>query len=102
MLRKFLIAALLFSVAPIASGFETKWWQSWDNYPKVPKVTAAQAKMLVSSGEKVVLVYSGYKVQSVACGSLVIPFNFVPPNADGSRINLTAIPKDWWVLVYCP
>jgi hypothetical protein len=102
MIKKIIIAALLFSMTPLLPGLEKMWWESWDNFPQVPKVTAAQAKMIVSGGQKAVLVYSGYKVQAVVCGSLVIPFQFVPPNADGSRINLASIPKDYWVLVYCP
>jgi hypothetical protein len=101
MIRKLIISALFIFAVPLLQGVEKKWWQSWDNFPKVPKITAAQAKMLITGGEKAVLVYSGYKVQSIVCGSLVIPYNLVPPSADGSRLNLTSIPKDYWILVYC-
>lgn len=78
------------------------WWKTWSNFPKVPKISATEAKAVVLRGEKALFVYSGYKVPETVCGSVHIPYTLVPPNADGSRINLAAVPKDYWIFCYCP
>ncbi len=82
--------------------YAQKWWRSWETPPKVPEITAKMAKDLLLSGEKAVFVYAGYDVPEMVCGSLYIPYTLVPPYADGSRINLSSIPKDWWIFCYCP
>jgi hypothetical protein len=78
---------------------EKKWWQEWPRFPKGNRITAKQVKQLQQAGSKMVFVYSGYEVNEVVCGSLIIPYNKVPPEADGSRIRVR-IPKDWWVMCY--
>ncbi len=102
MIKKAIITLLLMSVSQVLAGAEKEWWRKWDNFPNVPKISAAQTKALMLSGEKIVLVYSGYRVPEIVCGSLTIPYTLVPPNANGARVNLSMIPKDWWVLCYCP
>jgi hypothetical protein len=102
MIKKILIFSMIAAMPQFLIGFEKKWWQKWDNFPDVPTITAAQAKQIMLSGEKTLFIYGGYKVSEVVCGSLIIPFNLVPPNDDGSRVNLAAIPKDSWILCYCP
>lgn len=102
MIKKTVILALLIFIPQLLAGAEKEWWQKWDNFPSVPKISAAQTKALMLSGEKIVLIYSGYSVTETVCGSLAIPYTLVPPNANGARVNLSKIPKDWWVLCYCP
>ena len=76
-------------------------WQKWDNFPKVPKITAKEVKNLMLAGEKIVFVYAGYEVDQVVCGSYYIPYTKVPPNNDGSTVNFR-ISKDYWIMCYCP
>ena len=75
------------------------WWQQWDNYPTVPKITAGEVKTMMLAGEKIVFVYAGYAVKEIVCGSYYIPYTKVPPNSDGSGVNFK-IPKDYWVMCY--
>jgi len=79
-----------------------QWWREWETHPKVPEISASVAKKLVLAGEKVLFVYAGYSVPRKLCGSLTIPYTLVPPSADGSRLNLSNIPKDSWIFCYCP
>lgn len=102
MIKSILIALFMACTVTMAPGFEKQWWEQWDNFPNVPRITAAQAKQIMLSGERAVFIYGGYKIDEIVCGSLIIPFNMLPPYADGSRVNITSIPKDWWVLCYCP
>ena len=102
-MTKFLVASIILANALLPSVAAQKaWWQTWDNFPKVPRIVAADVKTLVLSGQKAIFVYSGYKVPETVCGSVVIPYTLVPPNADGSRIVLDSIPKDYWIFCYCP
>lgn len=85
-----------------SAGPQKAWWQEWSNFPKAPRISAADVKTLVLGGEKALFVYSGYKVPEQVCGSVYIPYTLVPPNADGSRVRLDSIPKDYWIFCYCP
>jgi len=78
---------------------EKKWWEKWDPFPKVRRITAKQVKYLMQKDEKIVYIYSGYKIDKIVCGSLVLPYTAVPPYGDGSKIKLR-IPKDWWLMCY--
>lgn len=78
---------------------EEQWWKKWPSHPDVPRITAKEVKALIMAGEKVLLVYAGYKIEKVICGSIVIPYTLVPPNSDGSRVKLR-IPKDYWIMCY--
>ena len=80
---------------------QEEWWQKWDNYPKVPKITASQVKQYMLSGEKIIFVYAGYEVDQVVCGSLYIPYTKVPPSGDGSTVTIP-VPKNYWIMCYCP
>ncbi len=84
---------------------EKQWWEKWDRFPKedkAPRIMPNEVKKLMMAGEKMVFVYTGFDVEKVVCGSLYIPYLLVPPEHDGSRINLKPVPKDWWVMCYCP
>ncbi len=87
--------------AQVSLGKEKEWWEEWDNYPKVPRITAKEVKQLMLAGEKVVFVYAGYEVDTVVCGSLFIPYTKVPPHGDGSSVNIS-VSKDYWIMCYCP
>jgi len=100
--KKLFLSAAMICCCLVSVGFSKEWWQTWDNFPKVPKISAATAKELVTSGQKVIFIYAGYKVSEKLCGSGAIPYTLVPPNANGSRVDLRAIPKDYWILCYCP
>ena len=76
-----------------------QWWQKWDSHPRVPKITAGEVKNMMLAGEKIVFVYAGYEVDQVVCGSFYIPYTKVPPNSDGSSVNIR-FPKDYWVMCY--
>jgi hypothetical protein len=104
MIMRVLTTVLLAASCLFSAGGQSQkqWWQTWSNFPKVPKISADIAKKLVLSGEKAVFVYAGYKVDEFVCGSMELPYTLVPPNADGSRVNLSAVPKDAWVFCYCP
>lgn len=92
-----LIVAMLILISNVA--YAQEWWQTWDNYPKVPRITAKEVKQLMMVGEKMVFVYAGYEVDQVVCGSHYIPYTRVPPNSDGSTVNFK-IPKDYWIMCY--
>jgi hypothetical protein len=90
----FLILILISTVA-----YCQEWWQTWDSYPKVPRITAREVKKMMLAGEKIIFVYAGYKVDTVVCGSFYIPYTKVPPNSDGSSVNIR-FPKDYWIICY--
>jgi hypothetical protein len=97
------IIALIFSIIIFTSSsiYAQEWWQKWDNYPKVPKITAKEVKQMMLNGEKIVFVYAGYEVDKVVCGSFYIPYTNVPPNSDGSMVNFK-ISTNYWIMCYCP
>lgn len=79
-------------------------WRNWDAYPKgsdAPRYTADRIQDLVLAGEKMVFIYAGYETGKVVCGSIYLPYTLVPPSGSGSRVNLN-IPKDTWMVAYCP
>jgi len=90
----FLILTLISNLS-----YAQEWWQTWDNFPKVPRITASEVKKMMLAGEKIVFVYAGYEVDQVVCGSFYIPYTKVPPNSDGSSVNIR-FPKDYWVMCY--
>jgi L-asparagine transporter-like permease len=92
-----LIFSILVLISTVAYGQE--WWQKWDNYPKVPRITAKEVKNLMLAGEKIVFVYAGYEISQVVCGSFYIPYTKVPPCSDGSTVNFK-IPKNYWIMCY--
>jgi hypothetical protein len=75
------------------------WWKAWNRYPNVPRITGPEIKAVLSAREPFVFVYAGYQIHTIVCGSLIIPYTFVPPYADGSRVKLT-LPKDMWIFAY--
>ena len=79
-------------------------WKSWDMFPKgsaAPRYTADQIQKLLLSGEKMVLIYAGYRTDTVICGSMYLPYRWVPPVGSGAQVNLN-VPKDTWMVAYCP
>jgi hypothetical protein len=92
-----LIFLILFFISNVTSAQE--WWQKWEVYPKVPKISAKEVKERYLAGEKMVFVYGGYEVKEVVCRSLIIPYTLVPPSNDGSSVNYQ-IPLDYWILCY--
>ena len=99
-MMKFLVAlSLLIAILVPAHADAQKWWELWDDFPKVPKITAREVKNMMLAGEKIILVYTGYPVNQIVCGSFFIPYSKVPPRGDGSTINL-AFPKDQWIMCY--
>ena len=94
MMLSILILTLISNVS-----YGQEWWQKWEVYPKVPKISAKEVKEKFLAGEKMVFVYGGYEVKEVVCGSLIIPYTLVPPGNDGSSIKYR-IPRDYWVLCY--
>lgn len=76
-------------------------YKSWDNYPKTPRIDANLVKKLALSGEKMAFIYAGYKTEKIICGSMYLPYTSVPPKSNGASVNLR-IPKDTWMMVYCP
>jgi len=94
MLLSFFIFTMVSNVS-----YGEEWWQTWDSYPKVPRITAKEVKTLMLAGEKIVFVYAGYEVDQVVCGSFYIPYTKVPPSSDGSSVNIR-IPKDYWIMCY--
>ena len=107
MKRIFFLLFALFLIYPFGSadpGKGKKWWQKWPRFPKGNRISAKQVKMLMREGANMVFVYSGYEGgegDDIVCGSLIIPYDEVPPFGDGSRVGIR-IPKDWWVICYCP
>ena len=99
------IILLLLSLCFVNSGLceEKQWWKKWDAFPKgnkAPRIMPEKVRELMMAGEKVVFVYAGYDVDTVLCGSLYLPYTLVPPQSDGSRVNLKALPKDGWIMCY--
>ena len=97
-------AVFMFLAATGAEAAQKKWWRTWPEFPKGLRITAEQVKQLHQVGQKMVFVYSGYEGgegDEVVCGSLIIPYIKVPPYADGSTIRVR-IPKDWWIMCFCP
>ncbi len=84
-------------------GGQKQWWEKWDAFPKgnkAPRIMPEKVRELMMAGEKVVFVYAGYDVDTVLCGSLYLPYTLVPPESDGSRVNLKLLPKDGWIMCY--
>jgi hypothetical protein len=97
---KFFVAVSLFIaiLAPVQADAQ-RWWEQWNDFPKVPKITAREVKNMWLSGEKITFVYTGYSVTDIVCGSLFIPHTKVPPRGDGSTVTF-AFPKDHWIMCY--
>ena len=97
---KYLVALSLFItiLVPAHAGAQ-KWWETWDDFPKVPKVTAREVKNMMLGGEKIIFVYTGYAVTEIVCGSFFIPYSKVPPRGDGSTVAIT-FPRDQWIMCY--
>ncbi len=93
-----ILGCVIFTLISNVSHAE-QWWQKWNNFPKVPTVTAERVKDMMLAGEKIVFVYAGYKVDEIVCGSSYIPYTKVPPNGDGSKVNFK-VPKDYWIMCY--
>ncbi len=102
------ISAVLFllmflGAASVALGAKTPPnWKEWNMFPKgadAPRYTAERVQELLVSGEKMVFVYAGYQTDTVICGSIFLPYNWVPPVGSGSRVSLN-IPKDTWMVAY--
>jgi hypothetical protein len=92
------LSSVIFTlIANVSYGQE--WWQKWDNFPKVPKITASEVKKMMLAGGKIIFVYAGYEVDQVVCGSFYIPYTKVPPSSDGSSVNIR-FPKDYWIVCY--
>lgn len=100
---KYLIIGLLFFFAlPCSSYAEKKSWQTWPNHPKGLRISIDEIKSLLNQGEKITFIYSGYQGgegSEIICGSLIIPYDKVPPSADGSRVKVKFSP-DRWLLCY--
>ena len=94
-----ILITILLIISITSSANAQEWWQKWDNYPKVPRITAKEVKQLMLANEKIVFVYAGYEVDQVVCGSFYIPYTWVPPFNDGSSVNLR-FPKDYWIMCY--
>lgn len=76
-------------------------WKEWSTHPKVPTMTADQIQELMFRGEKVILIYAGYRTDKIICGSVHISYTLTPPFNDGSKIH-PVFPKDAWLVAYCP
>jgi len=94
-----ILITILLIISITSSANAQEWWQKWDNYPKVPRITAKEVKQLMLANEKIVFVYAGYDVDDLVCGSLYIPYTIVPPNSDGSTVKIP-VPRDYWVMCY--
>jgi hypothetical protein len=93
------ICLVVLSVCEPLFGKETRWWRKWNNFPNVPRITVEEVQELMMQGQPMAFVYAGYQTDQVLCGSVIVPYTWVPPHSDGSRVRLR-IPKDWWVMVY--
>ncbi len=102
-------ASILISIASVffilgySEASEKTWWQKWDAFPKndkAPRIMPDMVKRIVNTGAKMVFVYAGYDVPTTLCGSIYIPYTLVPPESDGSSVNLKALPKDIWIMCY--
>lgn len=99
-----LILLIIFLVLSSSSYAEKKWWQKWPSHPEGLRISVDIVKYLLQKGEKITFIYAGYEGgegDNIVCGSLIIPYNKVPPNADGSRVKVKFTP-DRWLLCYCP
>ena len=94
-----ILITILLIISITSSAHAQEWWQKWDNYPKVPRITAKEVKQMMLANEKIVFVYAGYEVDQVLCGSFYIPYTKVPPSSDGSTVNIQ-FPKDYWIMCY--
>ena len=97
---------LLFFVAtsPAFGGPVPTNWEKWESFPNAtvaPRFTANRIQELLLAGEKMVFIYAGYKTDKIVCGSIYLPYTWVPPFGSGARVNLN-IPKDTWMVAYCP
>ncbi len=82
---------------------EQTWWKKFDRFPKqdkAPRIMPDQVKQMLKNDEKMVFVYAGYDVKKVLCGSIYVPYTLVPPESDGSRVDLKVFPKDIWIMCY--
>jgi hypothetical protein len=87
---------------PLDSREPEKWWKKWPSAAKeAPRISADQVSQLFLSGARVVFVYAGYEKSEIVCGSIYIPYTLVPPRRDGSGVKL-GLPKDTWIMCYCP
>jgi len=99
-MKRILVMLVVLALTLISKvSFAQEWWQTWEVYPKVPKITAREVKNLMMNNEKLVLVYAGYEVDKIVCGSFYIPYTAVPPTTDGSGI-VFRVPTDYWVMCY--
>lgn len=101
-MKRFTITISLYTIIIILLthyAFAQEDWRKWDNFPKVPKITAKEVKQLMASGEKIVFIYAGYETDKIVCGSYYIPHTKVPPYSNGSDIVIN-IPKENWIMVY--
>jgi hypothetical protein len=105
-MRNFLILLValtfIFSQPFGAAGNNLKWWQKWPRYPKGYRISAKEVMQLQLRGERMMFVYGGYEVDEIVCGSHIIPYNKIPPYGDGSAVGRFPVPKDWWIICYCP
>jgi len=62
---------------------------------------AQQIQKLLLNGEKMILIYAGYRTDKIICGSIHIPYDLTPPFGDGRLVN-PSFPKDTWLVAYCP
>jgi hypothetical protein len=99
MTKLLIVLSLFIAILVPAHARAQKWWELWDDFPKVPKVTAREVKDMMLAGEKIIFVYAGYAVTEIVCGSLFIPYTKVPPRGDGSTVTVT-FPKDYWIMCY--
>ena len=77
-------------------------WKEWDMYPRgvdAPRYTAERVQELLVSGEKMAFIFAGYRTDTVICGSIFLPYTWVPPVGNGSKVSLN-IPKDTWMVAY--
>ena len=98
-----LLLVLTFSL-PVSGARVPPDWKQWNAFPKgtdAPRYTADRIQELLLAGEKMVFIYAGYEVDEIVCGSLYLPYTLVPPFGDGARVNLS-VPKDTWMVAYCP
>lgn len=101
--KAILFTMMLMAISVYTFGGEKTWWQKFSNFPKddkAPRIMPDQVKRMLKAGEKMVFVYAGYDVDKILCGSMYLPYTLVPPEADGSRVNLKAFPKDIWIMCY--
>ncbi len=99
MIKLLIALSLLIAILVPTHADAQKWWELWDDFPKVPKITAREVKDMWLAGEKIIFVYAGYPTSKIVCGSFWIPYSKVPPRGDGSTIKLV-FPKDQWIMCY--